>query len=198
MFDNLTTHLGGADLRKVYKELEKVDLSDFIAILEAFKKGDKKYGTELKTIRDKHPPEEVPSWRWDVYPEMINSIHTYGYGFPVMNGGHEVWMFDGSHRLATAPIVKKDYPILQLMPKSYRRGKDRSFFMTTPAYFNDDQVAIFEVDIDRKKVGGWFVHKDVIDFGKAFDSNMIVMHPVRDSLILGRIKSLEYDFKFVY
>ena len=199
LLDNLTTHIGNADLRKVYKELENVDLDDFIEILKAFKSGDDKYGKELKQIRDNHPPKEVYKWRWDVYPDMINSVYKFGYGYPVMNGNTRLVLFDGSHRLATSPIVKKDYPILQQMPLDYVRGKDRSIFIATPPYFNSNQIAIFEIDIDRKNIGGWFVHKDVIDFGRVSeDNNLFVLEPVKNSRILKRIKSLTYDFKFVF
>ena len=183
--DNLSTQKRGADLNKVYNELQDVDLSDFVAVLKAFSRGDKKYGEES-------------NWRTGVAPDMITTADKFGFGYPVMNGDIQMALFNGSHRLSVSPLVSRDFPLLQVMPREYKRGKDRSFFITTPPYFNDNQMALIEIDIDRKTVGGWFIHKSNADFGHIKDTNYIVTQPVKDSRILKRVKSLSYDFKFVF
>lgn len=163
LLNHLTTIICSTDLPKFFRVFKDVDCSDYGNIVHAFREGDKKYvkrelpGGSVRSLTGNTTQGGKAArfmWRADMFPKMLHSMAKFGYGYPAIHTGTRI-LFDGSHRLASAAVVEKDYPmLLELDASGYK--PDKHFYVTTPPWF-DKRHVVLRIQPDSDHIAGFFV-----------------------------------------
>lgn len=179
------------DLPKLYSAFENVTIENFSSIINTFDKYDKIHLEKFNGTKSKKF-----IWRFDIFPDMLYSMSKYGLGYPLINPSTDQLLFDGTHRLACAPLAKIDYPVLQYIPPSADLASP--YYICTPPFFKGGNHAVFDIQVGRKSIGGWFISTSLLqEFGRVHADNRVqIAQPEVFNNFTSKLAASEYDFKF--
>lgn len=198
-------------LSTFYKAFKGKDLTDYLTYIETYREYDMKNPARFedpnlkKSLTGVSTSKKAPRYKWraDMFPDMLYTLARFGYAYPSIQTGDKI-LFDGSHRLSCAPVVKKDYPVLlELAPHNYTPGTP--YWVVSPAWFTGGAHIALEIDPPRNWIGGMFIQKADADKYLAykdtteFPKGTIFSYKNKPNLIkyLNKlISSRDYDFKF--
>lgn len=179
------------DLPKLYEAFEGINPSKFSNIVDTFEKYDEIYPEIFEGTKSKKH-----IWRFDIFPDMLYSMAKYGLGYPLINPSTDQLLFDGTHRLACAPLAKMDYPVLQYLTPHH--DLSTPYYICSPPFFKGGTHALFDFQINRKYIGGWFISTSLFQsFGTVHADNRVqIDQPEIFDKFTSKLAASEYDFKF--
>lgn len=169
-YEFLREHLGYniafANIQQYYKAIDTLEEITVTSLIEMQDEYDEIYPDTIAYegfSTSKAPYSYI--WRRDMFPYMVYTLHKYGYYNPIMATKQNVMFFGGTHRLACGPAVKRDVPMLILLPEV---AKQRDYHLAvTPACMIEGQEMLFKIYLYEKKIEGWYIHEEEFKTNKS-------------------------------